>query len=46
MKAKVQSAVLDNVKRTAMIVAAAVIMAVNLKTFVRTGGLIPEDSTE
>lgn len=41
MKAKVQSAVLDNVKRTAMIVAAAVIMAVNLKTFVRTGGLIP-----
>lgn len=41
MKTKVENAVLDTVKRTAMILAASVIMAVNLKTFVRTGGLIP-----
>lgn len=31
----------NTIKRTIMVVAAAVIMAVNLKTFVRTGGLIP-----
>ncbi|MCI8544353.1 MAG: YitT family protein [Lachnospiraceae bacterium] len=32
---------LDTAKRTAMILVASVLMAVNLKTFVRTGGLIP-----
>lgn len=31
----------DTAKRTLMIVAAALIMALNLKSFVRTGGLIP-----
>ena len=41
MKTKVENAVFDTVKRTLMIVAAAILMAVNLKTFVRTGGLIP-----
>lgn len=41
MSAKVKSAAADTAKRTAMIVAAAFVMAVNLKTFVRTGGLIP-----
>ncbi len=38
---KVKNAKLDNLRRTAMIVAASVIMAVNLKTFVRAGDLIP-----
>lgn len=32
---------LDAVKRTLMIVVASLIMAINLKSFVRTGGLIP-----
>ncbi|MCI9651763.1 MAG: hypothetical protein HFH98_07855, partial [Lachnospiraceae bacterium] len=32
---------MDTAKRTAMVLVAAVITAVNLKTFVRTGGLIP-----
>lgn len=32
---------IDTVKRTLMIVVASVVMAVNLKSFVRTGGLIP-----
>ncbi|MCI9336267.1 MAG: YitT family protein [Lachnospiraceae bacterium] len=32
---------LDTAKRSIMIMLAAVLMAVNLKTFVRTGGLIP-----
>ncbi|MCI9218672.1 MAG: YitT family protein [Lachnospiraceae bacterium] len=32
---------MDTAKRTIMILLAAVLMAVNLKTFVRTGGLIP-----
>lgn len=41
MGTKVENAVLVNLKRTAMVVAAAIVMAVNLKTFVRTGGLIP-----
>ncbi len=41
MKRKVENAMLDTVKRTIMILLAAVLMAVNLKTFVRTGGLIP-----
>lgn len=41
MKTKVENAVMDTAKRTAMVLVAAVIMAVNLKTFVRTGGLIP-----
>nr|WP_289767790.1 YitT family protein [uncultured Acetatifactor sp.] len=41
MKTKVENAMLDTAKRTAMILVAAVLMAVNLKTFVRTGGLIP-----
>ena len=41
MKTKVENAVMDTVKRTVMILVAAVLMAVNLKTFVRTGGLIP-----
>lgn len=41
MKTKGEKAALETLKRTGMIVAAAVIMAVNLKTFVRTGGLIP-----
>lgn len=41
MKTKVENAMLDTAKRTAMILLAAVLMAVNLKTFVRTGGLIP-----
>src|SRR5699024_745335 len=31
----------DDVKRTLMILAASLIMAVNLKSFVRAGGLIP-----
>lgn len=31
----------NTIRRTVMVVVAAVIMAVNLKTFVRTGGLIP-----
>lgn len=31
----------DTMKRTLMIIAASLIMAVNLKSFVRTGGLIP-----
>lgn len=38
---KVKNARLDDLRRTAMIVAASVIMAVNLKTFVRAGDLIP-----
>ncbi len=41
MKTKVENAMLDTAKRTVMILLAAVLMAVNLKTFVRTGGLIP-----
>lgn len=41
MKTKVENVMWNNVRRTAMIMAASVIMAVNLKTFVRTGGLIP-----
>lgn len=41
MKTKVENAMLDTVKRTVMILLAALLMAVNLKTFVRTGGLIP-----
>ncbi|MCM1225645.1 MAG: YitT family protein, partial [Lachnospiraceae bacterium] len=41
MKTKAENVVFDTVKRTLMIVAASVIMALNLKTFVRTGGLIP-----
>lgn len=41
MKTKAENVMWNNVRRTAMIVAASVIMAVNLKTFVRTGGLIP-----
>ena len=41
MKTKVENAVMDTAKRTAMVLVAAVITAVNLKTFVRTGGLIP-----
>jgi len=41
MKAKVENAMFDAVRRTVMIVVAAVVMAVNLKTLVRTGGLIP-----
>ena len=41
MKTKTENMVWDTVKRTSMILAASVIMAVNLKTFVRTGGLIP-----
>ena len=41
MKTKVENAMLDTAKRTAMILVASVLMAVNLKTFVRTGGLIP-----
>ncbi len=41
MKMKVKNARLDDLRRTAMIVAASVIMAVNLKTFVRAGDLIP-----
>ena len=41
MKTKVENTVFDTVKRFFMIVAAAILMAVNLKTFVRTGGLIP-----
>ncbi len=41
MKSKVESVMENTIKRTIMVVAAAVIMAVNLKTFVRTGGLIP-----
>ena len=41
MKTKVENAMWNAGKRTAMIAAASVIMAVNLKTFVRTGGLIP-----
>ena len=39
MKTKNQMA--DTIKRTLMIILAATIMAVNLKSFVRTGGLIP-----
>ena len=31
----------NDVKRVVMVVAASVIMAANLKSFVRTGGLIP-----
>ena len=41
MKTKVENAMLDTAKRTVMILLAAVLMAVTLKTFVRTGGLIP-----
>lgn len=41
MKTVTENKVWDTVKRTSMILAASVIMAVNLKTFVRTGGLIP-----
>lgn len=41
MKTKVENTMLDTVKRTVMILLAALLMAVNLKTFVRTGGLIP-----
>lgn len=41
MKTKVENAMLDTAKRSIMIMLAAVLMAVNLKTFVRTGGLIP-----
>lgn len=41
MKTKVENAMMDTAKRTIMILLAAVLMAVNLKTFVRTGGLIP-----
>ncbi len=41
MKTKVENAMLDTAKRTIMILLASVLMAVNLKTFVRTGGLIP-----
>lgn len=41
MKTKVENAMLDNAKRTIMILLAALLMAVNLKTLVRTGGLIP-----
>lgn len=39
MRTKKQS--IDTVKRMLMIVAASLIMAINLKSFVRTGGLIP-----
>lgn len=46
MKTKVENAVMDTVKRTVMILVAAVLMAVNLKTFVRTGGLIQEGSRD
>lgn len=41
MKSKVESVMENTIRRTVMVVVAAVIMAVNLKTFVRTGGLIP-----
>ncbi len=41
MKTKVENAMWDTTKRTIMILLAAILMAVNLKTFVRTGGLIP-----
>lgn len=41
MKTKVENEAIVTAKRIAMIVAASIIMAVNLKTFVRTGGLIP-----
>lgn len=41
MNTKGKNKAADTVKRTAMIVAAAFVMALNLKTFVRTGGLIP-----
>ncbi len=41
MKTKVENVMFDAVRRTVMIVVAATIMAVNLKTLVRTGGLIP-----
>ncbi len=38
---RVRLQIIDTVRRTLMIVVAAMIMAVNLKSFVRTGGLIP-----
>ncbi len=38
---KLKSTIADTTKRTLMIVAASFIMAVNLKSFVRTGGLVP-----
>ena len=41
MNTKAKNAGADVIKRTAMVVVAAFIMALNLKTFVRTGGLIP-----
>ncbi len=41
MRKKVEAEAVDTLKRTGMVVAAAIIMAVNLKTFVRAGGLIP-----
>ena len=41
MKTKVENAMMDTAKRTIMILLAAVLMAENLTTFVRTGGLIP-----
>ena len=37
----VKTPMADTMKRTLMIIAASLIMAVNLKSFVRTGGLIP-----
>ena len=37
----VRSQITDNIRRALMIAAAALIMAVNMKSFVRTGGLIP-----
>ena len=41
MRKKVEAEAVDTLRRTGMVVAAAIIMAVNLKTFVRAGGLIP-----
>lgn len=40
-KMMVKTPMADTMKRTLMIIAASLIMAVNLKSFVRTGGLIP-----
>ena len=38
---RTKNQVIDTIKRTMMIIAASLIMAVNLKSFVRTGGLVP-----
>ena len=40
-QASTKSQVIDTLRRSLMIAAAALIMAVNMKSFVRTGGLIP-----